>query len=88
MSVEKNSINSITAIEPTNAPSNIEKNDDKVNEREEIAAPPVSMTSATPRLAPELIPKIDGPARGLLNTVCSIRPQAASDAPQSIAVIA
>ena len=47
-----------------------------------------SITIATPRLAPLFIPNIDGPANGLLKAVCSIRPQTASDAPQSVAVIA
>ena len=66
----------------------MEKKVDNENDNEERAAPPVSIIIATPRLAPEFIPSIDGPARGLLKTVCSIKPQAASDAPQRSAVIA
>ena len=38
------------------------------------ATPPMlpesSTTQATPKLAPELIPRTDGPASGLRNTVC------------------
>ena len=86
--VEKKIINDITTIDPRKAPRSIDRNEEMLNERAESAAPPVSITSATPRLAPELIPKIEGPARGLLNTVCNISPLAASDAPQSMAVIA
>ena len=46
------------------------------------------MTKATPRLAPESIPSTDGPASGLLNTVCNIRPETASAAPDSRATTA
>ena len=48
--------------------------------------PPASMTRATPTLEPELIPRMDESARGLLNTVCSISPEADKAAPQSRAV--
>ena len=54
------------------------------------ATPPMlpesKTTQATPRLAPELIPSTDGPARGLRNTVCIRRPLTASPAPAIIAV--
>ncbi len=44
------------------------------------------ITIATPRLAPEVIPKIEGPANGLSNAVCNIRPDTAKPAPASRAV--
>jgi hypothetical protein len=44
--------------------------------------------TATPRLAPELTPKTDGPARGFLNNVCIINPPAPRAAPASRAVTA
>ena len=49
--------------------------------------PPISITRATPRLAPLDMPNIEGPASGLRNAVCNISPQAASDAPESRAVM-
>lgn len=50
--------------------------------------PSISITNATPRLAPVSIPRIDGPANGLLNTVCNISPEVASAAPANSAVTA
>ena len=47
----------------------------------EIVPPKKSITTATPKLAPELIPKIEGPARGLRNVVCRSSPDTASPAP-------
>ena len=41
---------------------------------------------ATPRLAPELIPNTDGPARGLRKTVCISNPLTESPAPAMAAV--
>ena len=59
-----------------------------------ISEPPITIgplihniTMATPRLAPELIPKTDGPANGLRNAVCNSSPVAASAAPPRVAVI-
>ena len=43
---------------------------------------------ATPKLAPELIPKTYGPARGFLNNVCINNPLIESPEPTIIAVIA
>ncbi len=52
-----------------------------------VSEPPVaSRTIATPRFAPELIPRIDGPAKGLAKTVCRMSPEVASEAPQNKAV--
>ena len=86
--VEKNRISPMTTIEPMNAPSTMEKNPDKVMPAVAMVPPPMSMTMATPRLAPELIPRRDGPANGLLKAVWSINPDPAKAAPQSRAVMA
>ena len=86
MRVEKNNINPITTIEPMKAPNIIEKKLDKVTPAVAMVPPPKSMTMATPRLAPELIPRIEGPANGLLKAVCSIKPDPAKAAPHSRAV--
>ncbi len=45
------------------------------------------MINATPRLAPELIPNSDGPAKGLRNTVCICSPLMDSPAPATKAVM-
>ena len=88
ISVEKNKIMPITTMEPMNAPATMEKNPDRVIPAVAMLPPPKSMTNATPKLAPELIPKMDGPANGLLNVVCSINPDPANADPQSNAVMA
>ena len=44
------------------------------------------ITQATPKLAPELIPSTEGPARGFLNTVCISKPATDSPAPANMAV--
>ena len=49
--------------------------------------PVISITIATPTLAPLVIPSIDGPARGLRKVVCNSRPETARLAPQSVAVM-
>ena len=46
------------------------------------------MTNATPKLAPELTPKIYGSANGLRNSVCIIKPATDSEAPANTAVTA
>ena len=43
---------------------------------------------ATPKLAPEEIPKTNGPAKGFLNNVCINKPQTDKPEPTKIAVIA
>lgn len=43
---------------------------------------------ATPKLAPELIPSTNGPAKGFLNKVCINKPEMPNPDPTSIAVIA
>lgn len=78
----------ITSMEPMNAPIMTDRNPDKVNTPAVIVPAPASMTKATPKLAPELIPSMEGSAKGLLNVVCNISPDAASAIPQRRAVMA
>ena len=86
--VEKNKISPMTSIDPTNAPNITEKKLDKLNTPAARVPPPANITKATPKLAPDVMPRIDGPANGLLKAVCSINPDPASAAPQSRAVMA
>jgi len=65
--VEKNRMIPITSMEPMNAPIMTDRNPDKVNTPAVIVPAPASMTKATPKLAPELIPSMEGSAKGLLN---------------------
>ena len=88
MRVEKNRIAPMTTMEPMKAPNTIEKNPERVTPDVAMVPPPRSMTMATPRLAPELIPRIEGPANGLLKAVCSINPDPAKAAPHNRAVSA
>lgn len=50
--------------------------------------PEPKITKATPRLAPELIPKTNGPANGFLKSVCISSPEIPKPDPTNIAVIA
>ena len=86
--VEKNRMIPITSMDPINAPIMTEIKPDKVNTPAVIVPAPASMTKATPRLAPELMPKMEGSARGLLKVVCNISPDEANAIPQSKAVTA
>ena len=86
--VEKNRMIPITSMEPMNAPIMTDRNPDKVNTPAVIVPAPASMTKATPKLAPELIPSMEGSAKGLLNVVCNISPDAASAIPQRREVMA
>ena len=86
--VEKNRMIPITSMDPINAPIMTEIKPDKVNTPAVIVPAPASMTRATPRLAPELMPKMEGSARGLLKVVCNISPDEANAIPQSKAVTA
>ena len=45
------------------------------------------ITSATTSFAPELIPRMNGPAMGLLKNVCSRKPESASAPPSRAAAI-
>ena len=63
---EKNRINPITIIEPMKAAASTVIN--PITEKSPLANTPLlpKMTSATPKFAPELIPKINEPAKRLL----------------------
>ena len=52
----------------------------------EAVPPSRSSTMATPRFAPESMPRIDGPARGLRKAVCKSKPQVPRAVPVSKAV--
>lgn len=86
MRVDKKSNSAITTIEPINAPNTTGRKPDRVKDPAVIVPPAASITSATPKLEPEVIPKIEGPASGLLNAVCSSKPDTANAPPQRRAV--
>ena len=88
ISVEKKRISAIISMAPINAPSSTEKKPDKLNAPAVMLPPNSNMTKATPRLAPALMPRMDGPASGFLKAVCNISPQTANAPPQSSAVSA
>ncbi len=74
----------VTMIAPTNAATKMDSWKPKA-----VALPPKSnVTKATARLAPLVIPKMEGPAKGLRKAVCKSNPATESDAPQSIATMA
>ena len=52
-----------------------------------VADPAANITAATPRLAPAVIPKTEGPARGFLKRVCIWRPPTERAAPAKTAVM-
>ena len=83
---ENNNNIAITAIAPINAAINIAKKPVNETVPAVILPPNSSITNATPRLAPLLIPKIDGPASGLQNAVCKSNPLTAKAPPHNIAV--
>ena len=86
--LEKKKMTAITAIAPTKAAKRMATKPETLTEPAEILPPKSNITSATPKPAPLLIPKILGPAKGLRKAVCSISPLTASAPPQSIAVMA
>ena len=67
----------MTIIAPAKAPANTARKPDILKTPAVILPPPSNITKATPRLAPVLIPNIEGPASGLLKTVCNINPETA-----------
>ena len=74
----------VTMLAPTNAATTMDSWKPKA-----VALPPKSnVTKATARLAPLVIPKMEGPAKGLRKAVCKSNPATESDAPQSIATMA
>ena len=86
ITTDRNKITAITKTAPAKAPATTERKPESTNSPATMLPPPANKTSATPRLAPELIPKIEESASGLLNTVWSISPDAERAAPQSNAV--
>ena len=80
-------MNAIMANAPAMAPAMTDRNPPRLMVDTVMLPPIPSITSAAPRLEPELIPSMEESARGLLNTVCSISPDTASAAPVSIAVM-
>ena len=87
MRVDRKIISAMMTMAPIKALAMTDRNPDKAKVPAVMLPPPVSIIKATPRLEPELIPKMDESARGLLKTVCSIRPEAERAAPQSRAVM-
>ena len=86
--VEKRKMSIVTAMAPMNAPRMTAMKPVAWNTPEVMVPPMSSITSATPRLAPPLIPKIEGPASGFLKAVWSISPLTASAPPHRQAVMA
>lgn len=84
--VEKNRMTPMMNMAPMNAPVMMEKKPEMVYSPAVMVPPMKSMTRATPRLAPVFMPKMDGPANGLLKVVCSISPEEERAAPQNSAV--
>ena len=74
---EKNSKIPMTIIAPAKAPANTARKPDILKTPAVILPPPSNITKATPRLAPVLIPNIEGPASGSLKKVCNINPETA-----------
>lgn len=85
---EKKNISAVTAIAPAKAATNTAIKPDTENKTVDTLPPKSSITSATPKPAPALIPNTSGPANGFRKAVCSIKPLTASAPPQNIAVIA
>ena len=81
-------MSAITVMAPTKAAVRMATKPERLTEPAEILPPKRSMTKATPRPAPLLIPKILGPAKGLRKAVCNISPLTANAPPQRVAVMA
>ncbi len=81
----------ITANKTRNAPALDAKGNPQFKKAEKLKIPPSKPVprrkTATPKLAPEEIPKTKGPARGFLNSVCINKPLTESPDPTKIAVI-
>ena len=84
--VEKKRIMAKTEAAPTKAPTIVAMKPDMGLLVSNV--PPASMTMATPRDAPVSMPSIEGPAKGLLNVVCSNKPATARLQPANRAVMA
>ena len=82
----------ITADNTKNAPKLAAIGKDQLESEEDNKKPPKTdepkIKMATPKLAPEEIPKTNGPAKGFLKSVCINKPQIDKPEPTKIAVIA
>jgi len=82
----------ITADNTKNAPKLAAIGKDQLEIEEDNKKPPKTdepkIKMATPKLAPEEIPKTNGPAKGFLKSVCINKPQIDKPEPTKIAVIA
>ena len=76
----------MTAMLPAMAPEIMAAEPPNVLSQMLTTPPKNSMTTATHRLAPELIPNIEGPARGLRNEVWRSSPQTDNAPPERNAV--
>ena len=81
----------ITALKTIKAPKLAANANPKFENAKAAKLPPKSeipnIKIATPRLAPELMPNTNGPAKGFLNKVCISKPLIESPEPTNIAVI-
>ncbi len=80
----------ITANNTNNAPKLAAMANPKLEKASPAMLPPMSeipkIKIATPRLAPELMPRTKGPASGFLNNVCINKPLMDRPEPTKIAV--
>lgn len=67
--VERNKMSAVTAIAPTKAAVRMARKPETVKIEVETVPPNNSITKATPKPAPELIPNTSGPAKGLRKAV-------------------
>ena len=74
----------VTTLAPTNGATTM----DSWKPKAVVLPPKSNVIKATARLAPLVIPKMEGPAKGLRKAVCKSNPATESDAPQSIATMA
>ena len=86
--MENSSNTAIIAILPTKDPINIAIYPPHEYPAADTDPPRNNITKATPKLDPEVIPNMEGPANGFLNAVCNIRPDTVRAPPANIAVIA
>ena len=87
ITVERKRMKAIIKNAPAIAPAMTDKKPPIVIADVAILPPIPNITNAAPRLEPELIPKIEASASGLLNAVCNINPEIESEAPVRIAVM-
>ena len=85
---EKKKMTSMTAIAPKKAAARMATKPDNATVPAVMLPPRNSMTKATPRPAPLLMPKMPGSAKGLRKAVCNMRPLTAKAPPASVAVMA